>query len=70
MRSVLVTAGYVTAEARPELYADIDAANVDLKAFTEDFYHKVTFATSTPVLETLQVDQATRPRSGSRSPTS
>ena len=39
---VLVTAGYVTAEARPELYADIEAVNVDLKAFTEDFYHKVT----------------------------
>src|SRR6059058_6120714 len=44
VRSVLVTAGYVTAEARPELFAEIDAANVDIKAFTEDFYHKVTFA--------------------------
>jgi pyruvate formate lyase activating enzyme len=54
LRSVLVTAGYVTAEARPELYADIDAANVDLKAFTEDFYHKVTFSHLAPVLETLQ----------------
>ncbi len=54
VRSVLVTAGYVTAEARPELYADIDAANVDLKAFTEDFYHKVTFSHLDPVLETLK----------------
>jgi pyruvate formate lyase activating enzyme len=54
VRSVLVTAGYVTAEARPELYADVDAANVDLKAFTDDFYHKVTFSHLDPVLETLK----------------
>jgi len=54
VRSVLVTAGYVTAEARPELYEHIDAANVDLKAFTEDFYHKVTFSHLDPVLETLK----------------
>jgi pyruvate formate lyase activating enzyme len=54
LRSVLVTAGYVTAEARPELYQDIDAANVDLKAFTEDFYHKITFSHLDPVLETLK----------------
>ena len=54
VRSVLVTAGYVTAEARPELYENIDAANVDLKAFTEDFYHKVTFSHLDPVLDTLK----------------
>jgi pyruvate formate lyase activating enzyme len=54
LRSVLVTAGYVTAEARPELYRDIDAANVDIKAFTDDFYHKVTFAHLAPVLDTLK----------------
>jgi len=54
VKSVLVTAGYVTAEARPELFAEVDAANVDLKAFTEDFYHKITFAHLQPVLETLK----------------
>jgi pyruvate formate lyase activating enzyme len=54
LRSVLVTAGYVTPEARPELFADIDATNVDIKAFTEDFYHKVTFAHLEPVLDTLK----------------
>jgi pyruvate formate lyase activating enzyme len=54
IKSVLVTAGYVTAEARPELFAEIDAANVDLKAFTEDFYRKVTFSHLQPVLETLE----------------
>jgi pyruvate formate lyase activating enzyme len=52
-RAVLVTAGYVTEEARPELYADVDAANVDLKAFTEDFYKKITLGELAPVLETL-----------------
>ena len=51
--SVLVTAGYVTDEARPELFEHVDAANVDLKAFTEDFYKKVTFSHLQPVLETL-----------------
>jgi pyruvate formate lyase activating enzyme len=54
VRSVLVTAGYVTEEARGELFENIDAANVDLKAFTEDFYHKVTFSHLAPVLETLE----------------
>ena len=54
LKNVLVTAGYVTDEARPELYADADAANVDLKAFTEDFYRKVTASHLEPVLETLK----------------
>jgi pyruvate formate lyase activating enzyme len=54
VRSVLVTAGYVTPEARPALFENIDATNVDIKAFTEDFYHKVTFAHLEPVLDTLK----------------
>jgi pyruvate formate lyase activating enzyme len=54
VRSVLVTAGYVTDEARADLYAEIDATNVDLKAFTDDFYHRVTFSHLAPVLETLK----------------
>jgi pyruvate formate lyase activating enzyme len=54
VKSVLVTAGYVTAEARPELFADVDAANVDLKAFSEDFYHRITFSHLQPILETLK----------------
>ncbi len=53
VRSVLVTAGYVTADARPELFADVDAANVDIKAFTDEFYNKVTFSHLDPILETL-----------------
>ena len=38
IRTVAVTAGYVSPKPREELFAAMDAANVDLKAFTEDFY--------------------------------
>ncbi len=51
--SVAVTAGYVCAEPRAEFYRHMDAANVDLKAFSEDFYHKLTGGHLAPVLETL-----------------
>ncbi len=54
LNSVMVTAGYVTPEARPEVFRYIDAANVDLKAFTERFYHKITFSHLAPVLDTLK----------------
>ncbi|HEY9198387.1 MAG TPA: AmmeMemoRadiSam system radical SAM enzyme [Gammaproteobacteria bacterium] len=54
IKSVAVTAGYVTAAPRKEFYQYMDAANVDLKAFTEDFYHKLTGAHLQPVLETLE----------------
>jgi len=50
---VAKTAGYITDEARPEFYQHMDAANVDLKAFTEDFYKKVTLGALQPVLDTL-----------------
>lgn len=53
LKSVAVTAGYVCAEPRAEFYRWMDAANVDLKAFSEDFYHKITGGHLQPVLETL-----------------
>lgn len=53
IKSVAVTAGYVTPEPRREFYAWMDAANVDLKAFTESFYRKITGAQLGPVLDTL-----------------
>ena len=53
IKSVAVTAGYVCAEPRGEFYRYMDAANVDLKAFTERFYHQITNAHLEPVLETL-----------------
>jgi pyruvate formate lyase activating enzyme len=54
VKTVAVTAGYIYAEPRRELYAKIDAANVDLKAFTEDFYKKVTASSLEPVKDTLR----------------
>ena len=53
VRSVAVTAGYVCEEPRRELFAHMDAANVDLKAFTPEFYKKVCTGELEPVLETL-----------------
>ena len=51
--TVAVTAGYVCAEPRAEFYRSIDAANVDLKAFTERFYQQLCSAHLQPVLDTL-----------------
>src|ERR1051326_7724740 len=51
--SVAVTAGYMCDEPRREFYRHMDAANVDLKAFTERFYHQVTNSHLQPVLDTL-----------------
>ena len=53
VRSVAVTAGYIGDAAREAFFAPMDAANVDLKGFTEDFYRKVCFAELGPVLDTL-----------------
>src|SRR5436305_1024239 len=54
VRSVAVTGGYVCAEPRAEFYAHMDAANVDLKGFTEEFYKHVCGGQLGAVLETLQ----------------
>ncbi len=50
---VAKTAGYITDEARPEFFQHMDAANVDLKAFTEKFYRNLTLSGLQPVLDTL-----------------
>ena len=54
IKSVAVTAGYVTEEPRKEFYQYMDAANVDLKSFNEDFYFKLTGGHLQPVLDTLK----------------
>jgi len=54
IKTVAVTAGYVTEEPREEFFRHMDAANVDLKAFTERFYWKVCGGHLAPVLETIQ----------------
>jgi len=53
VKSVAVTAGYVCPEPRREFFAAIDAANVDLKAFSDDFYRRVCGGELAPVLDTL-----------------
>ena len=54
IKSVAVTAGYITPEPREEFYRYMDAANVDLKAFTEKFYFKICGGHLQPVLDTLK----------------
>ncbi|MEE8250942.1 MAG: AmmeMemoRadiSam system radical SAM enzyme [Gemmatimonadales bacterium] len=51
--AVAVTAGYMCDEPRVEFYRYMDAANVDLKAFTQDFYKFITKSNLQPVLDTL-----------------
>ena len=53
IKTVAVTAGYMHDQARRDFYAKIDGANVDLKAFTDDFYFKLTSSHLQPVLDTL-----------------
>lgn len=53
VKTVAVSAGYVCAEPRAEFYQHIDAANIDLKAFTDDFYLHLTGSHLQPVLDTL-----------------
>jgi len=53
LKAVAVTAGYICDEPRIEFYRYMDAANVDLKAFTERFYWKICGGHLQPVLDTL-----------------
>ena len=54
IHAVAVTAGYVCEQPRRDFFAHIDAANVDLKGFTDDFYRHVCGGRLAPVLETLE----------------
>lgn len=53
IKTVMVTAGYIDKEARKDVYQYIDAANVDLKAFSESFYNKLTYSHLADILDTL-----------------
>ena len=53
IQTVAVTAGYICAEPRAAFYCHMDAANADLKAFSERFYHRLTGSHLQPVLDTL-----------------
>lgn len=54
VKTVAVTAGYIHAEPRRDFFAKMDAANVDLKAFSDAFYVQQTASHLAPVLDTLQ----------------
>ena len=54
IKNVAVTAGYISPQARSDFFTPMDAANVDLKAFSEDFYHELTGGHLQPVLDTLE----------------
>lgn len=54
LKSVAVSAGYICEEPRKEFFQYMDAANIDLKAFTDKFYWKLTGGHLQPVLDTLQ----------------
>lgn len=54
IKSVAVSAGYVCPQPRAEFYQYMDAANIDLKAFTERFYHQLTGSHLQVILETLE----------------
>lgn len=53
IHSVAVSAGYICDAPRQAFYRQMDAANIDLKAFTEHFYHKICSGHLAPVLDTL-----------------
>jgi pyruvate formate lyase activating enzyme len=53
LKTVAVTAGYICDRPRREFFKHINAANVDLKAFTEGFYRRLCSSELAPVLETL-----------------
>ena len=55
IRNVFVTNGYMTPEALQQVSSDLDAANVDLKAFSDRFYKEMCAARLAPVLETLRL---------------
>ena len=68
VQAIAVTAGYICPEPRRELYAHLDALNVDLKGFTEEFYRHTCGGAPRAGARDARVPAATRPTCGSRSP--
>jgi pyruvate formate lyase activating enzyme len=54
LATVAVSAGYISPEARPAFFEHIDAANIDLKGFSEEFYRRLCLGSLAPVLDTLR----------------
>ena len=54
LKTVAVTSGYINPEPAKEFFEYIDAVNIDLKGFSEDFYKKNCLAHLEPVLDTIK----------------
>ena len=63
LKNVMVSNGYIADEPLQELIPYMDAFNIDLKAFSEEFYRKYTGARLDPVLQTLKEIRRSRPTS-------
>ena len=68
IKTVAVSAGYICEEPRAEFFRHMDAANIDLKGFTERFYKRRCARPSSRPCSRPWPISSTRPRSGSRSP--
>ena len=53
IKNVVVSAGYISSQAREEFFAPMDAANIDLKAFSEEFYKKICYGRLGAVQDTF-----------------
>lgn len=58
LKNVLVTNGYIETEPLTEMLPFIDAMNIDLKAFTQEFYRRICKARLAPVMKTIEICQA------------
>jgi len=54
LKNILVTNGYINQEPLKKLYKYIDAANIDLKGFTEEFYRDVCAGHLKPILDAIK----------------
>jgi pyruvate formate lyase activating enzyme len=54
LKTIAVTAGYINPEPRAEFFAHMDATNIDLKGFSQDFYKKMCLADIEPILDTIK----------------
>jgi len=55
IKNIFITNGFITSEALQTIAPNLDAANVDLKSFSNDFYKKICKAKLQPVLETIKM---------------
>lgn len=55
IKNIFITNGFITSEALQTIAPNLDAANVDLKSFSNDFYKKICKAKLQPILDTIKI---------------